>query len=133
MATVATVIDTTMLERTGYGVSVICGLMVADRAALGVAAAVNAANAAASSASSGASADPPARIGENEACLMHDSDKVSESATGKLTRSAGGKVINPFVEGVALMERAHKVGVYFSYGSRAHDLSEISTGLGNNF
>ena len=52
-----------------------------------------------------------AGIEEKEACGMHDGDKVGESATGKLTRTAMGVVVNPFAAGVALVLRAHKMAV----------------------
>ena len=53
---------------------------------------------------------------------MHDGDKLGQAATGKLTRSKNKKIINPFVEGVELLDNAHKMGVHFSYGTRYDEL-----------
>jgi hypothetical protein len=53
---------------------------------------------------------------------MHDGDKLGQAATGALTRSKNKKVINPFKEGVELLDNAHKMAVHFSWGSRYLEL-----------
>jgi hypothetical protein len=58
-----------------------------------------------------------------EQCTMHDGDKVGKSSVGDLTRSKMHKVVNPFPEGQLLMELAHKLACWFSYGNRAEKLS----------
>ena len=100
--TVAALIKSTMTERTGYSLASFCGLMVSDRAALSVA--------------------EVAGMDEKEACVMRDGDKVGGAATGKLIRSVGGVVVNPFPAGRATMGRAQKMATFFSYGPRRDDL-----------
>ena len=73
---VAALFNTILIERTGYALVSLCGLMVSDRAALAV--------------------SVKAGIDEAEACDMHDGDKVGEAATGKLTRSRMGVCVSPF-------------------------------------
>jgi hypothetical protein len=107
---VSTLIETTTLERTGCVFGSLVGLLVSDRAALGVAKALN--------------------MDEIEGCLMHDGQKVAEAATGKLTRSPNKIVVNPFKEGAALLARAHKMAVHFSWGSRRKKLEVIIKKLG---
>ena len=103
--TVAALIKSTMTERTGYSLASFCGLMVSDRAALSVA--------------------EVAGMDEKEACVMRDGDKVGGAATGKLIRSVGGVVVNPFPAGRATMGRAQKMVTFFSYGPRRGDLKNI--------
>ena len=102
---VAALIKSTMTERTGYSLASFCGLMVSDRAALSVA--------------------EVAGMDEKEACVMRDGDKVGGAATGKLIRSVGGVVVNPFPAGRATMGRAQKMVTFFSYGPRRGDLKNI--------
>jgi fructose-1,6-bisphosphatase/sedoheptulose 1,7-bisphosphatase-like protein len=64
-------------------------------------------------------------IEEDEACMMHDGDKVGAAATGKLTRSRQGAVVNPCESGRELMARAHKMAVFFSLGSRQMHIQKI--------
>jgi hypothetical protein len=106
--TVASLIELTVLERTGFVFKTLFGLAVSDRAALGVANILE--------------------IEEDEACMMHDGDKVGAAATGKLTRSRHGTVVNPFESGRELMVRAHKMAAFFSWGSRQNALSDIAKG-----
>ena len=107
--TVSAAFDSTLRERTAYSLLALCGLMVSDRAALGVA--------------------RVAGVDEIEGCDMHDGDKVGSAATGKLTRSANGAVVNEFALGRGVMSRAHKMGVHFSYGKRPQVLSAIAKEL----
>ena len=88
---VAALFNTILIERTGYALISLCGLMVSDRAALAV--------------------SVKAGIDEAEACDMHDGDKVGEAATGKLTRSRMGVCVNPFQTGVTLLQKAHRMAV----------------------
>ena len=53
---------------------------------------------------------------------MHDGNKVGAAATGKLTRSRMGVILNPFLAGRALLGKAHSLGVHFSYGTRREEL-----------
>ena len=48
---------------------------------------------------------------------MHDGYKVVQCATGRLVRSHAKVVVKSFVEGVSLMNLAHKVGTHFSYSN----------------
>ena len=68
---------------------------------------------------------------EEEVCEMHDTEKLGRSATGGLVRTRNKVAINPFPEGVDLVQRAHKVGAYFGYSSRGEKLVEIGKTLGN--
>ena len=106
---VAGLFNTILIERTGYTLLSLCGLMVSDRAALAV--------------------SVKAGINEAEACDMHDGNKVGEAATGKLTRSRMGECVNPFPAGVALLSKAHSMAVHFSYGSRRDELLVFAKSL----
>lgn len=63
---------------------------------------------------------------DDEACEMHDSDKVGASCVGDLTRSSNHKIINPFPEGQYLVLMVHKGVAHFSYSTRADKLKEIA-------
>ena len=82
------------LEVLGQELAVICDSSVQDRAALSVSNHLG--------------------ITEAEPCDMHDGDKIGRSAIGELTRSNKKVVINPFVEGKALMKRFQDLGKHFS-------------------
>ena len=45
---------------------------------------------------------------------MQDGDKIGRSAIGELTRSKKKVIINPFVEGKALMKRFQDLAKHFS-------------------
>ena len=47
---------------------------------------------------------------------MHDSDKVAKSAIGDLVRTKDKVQINPFPEGQAIINKAHKMAAHFSHG-----------------
>ncbi|KAI9346567.1 hypothetical protein BDR26DRAFT_112210 [Obelidium mucronatum] len=69
---------------------------------------------------------------EEEACLMHDGDKLGRSAVGALTRSRNKIVVNPFPEGVDLMSRAHKMGTFFSYSQqRRQHFQDVCATIGD--
>ncbi|KAL1504104.1 hypothetical protein AB1Y20_010514 [Prymnesium parvum] len=108
---VAEMWEQTMLQRTGFEFHKIVSRMRSDRAAKGVAGQLD--------------------MGEEEVCEMHDTDKLGRSALGGLVRSRAKTPINPFPEGVALVAKAHKLGAYFGYSTRAGDLSAVGKGLGN--
>ena len=108
--TVAVLFNSILIERTGYALLALCGLMVSDRAALAV--------------------SVKAGIDEAEACDMHDGNKVGAAATGKLTRSHMGYCVNPFQAGVSLVQKAHSMAVHFSYSTRLDELLKISKELG---
>ena len=71
----------------------ICGILVQDRAALKVAEYLN--------------------FDEAEGCDMHDGDKIGRSAIGELVRSKNKQIINPFPEGVKLIEKFQGIGKTF--------------------
>ena len=100
-----------MLSRTGHSFEAIMARMRADRAAKGVAGALD--------------------LDEEEVCEMHDTDKLGRSATGALVRTRMKVAINPFPEGVALIDAAHKLGVHFGYGNRHEELMKVAKTLGN--
>ena len=56
---------------------------------------------------------------------MHDNDKVGSSAVGNLTRSRNKVVQNPFPLGQALLKKARKLAVHFSYAQRINRLFEF--------
>ena len=70
--------------------------------------------------------------GASEICEMHSTDKISQSAIGTLVRSKNKTLINPFLEGKELVEKAHAIGVYFSYGERVTNLSTIAKSMENS-
>jgi hypothetical protein len=100
-----------MKERTGYTFTEIVARRRSDRAARGVTGVLH--------------------MKEMEACEMHDTDKLGQAATGGLVRTRNKIPVNPFPEGVALISRAHKLGTYFGYSTRANDLEEVGKKLGN--
>jgi hypothetical protein len=55
---------------------------------------------------------------DGDKCGMHQTDKIPRSMCGDLTRSKNHVVVNPFPEGVALMQKFHRAAVHFSYGTR---------------
>ena len=64
---------------------------------------------------------------EDEACRMHDADKLGRSAVGKLLQRDMSKpvgenghrpYVNPFPEGVNLMNKARSMGSHYSTGTR---------------
>jgi len=69
-------------------------------------------------------------MGEEEVCEMHDTDKLGQSATGGLVRTRMKVAVNPFPEGVELVQRAHKLGAYFGYSTRLEQLEEVGNTLG---
>jgi len=85
--------------------------MVSDRAAIGVSKFVG--------------------IKEQEGCDMHDGDKVGQSAVGRLTRSKDKKIVNPFPEGVEVMDAARSLATHFSYGNCTPRLFDIADRLGD--
>jgi hypothetical protein len=105
---VASLIELTYLERTGFVFKTLLALAVSDRAALGAANILE--------------------IEQDEAVMMHDGDKVCAAATGKLERSRQGTVVNLCESGRELMVRANKMAVFFSLGSRLNELSESAKG-----
>jgi hypothetical protein len=68
-------------------------------------------------------------VPDSNVCLMHDGDKVGKSAIGDLVRSKKGKVINPFKAGQELVNRIHKLAVWFSYSKRLSDLHATARAL----
>ena len=52
-----------------------------------------------------------------EVCEMHDTDKLGQSGYGGLIRTKNKFPVNPFPDGVALVQRAHKLGAYFGYST----------------
>ena len=78
----------------GQELAVICDASVQDQAALSVSNLLN--------------------IIEAEPCDIQDGDKIGRSAIGELTRSNKKVVINPFIEGKALMKRFQDLGQIFS-------------------
>ncbi len=55
---------------------------------------------------------------DEEACGMHDGDKIGQSAVVGLIRSKNKFQIKPFSEGQELMKKAHRLETYFSYNTR---------------
>jgi hypothetical protein len=100
-----------MLERTGHTYDAVVARMRSDRAAKGVAGSLD--------------------MDEEEVCEMHDTDKLGRSAIGALVRTRMKVAVNPFPEGAELVQRAHKLGTYFGYSTRAHDLSAVGKAVGN--
>ena len=54
---------------------------------------------------------------EARVCVMHNGDKVGESAVGDLTRLRKKTVINPFPEVVGLIAKVHPLSAHFSYST----------------
>jgi len=108
---VAGLVDRTFIERTGHAVKNLCGLVVADRAALAV--------------------GDELGMDESEACDMHDGDKLGGSAVGKVVRSRKKKPVNPFTGGTDLMTLFHNVAKYFSYSTRLDALHALGRSLGD--
>ena len=68
---------------------------------------------------------------EEEVCEMHDTEKLARAATGGLVRTKNKVAVNPFTQGVDLVQRAHKLGAYFGYSTRLENLSAVGKTLGN--
>ena len=68
-------------------------------------------------------------IDEVETCMMHDGDKIGQSATGKLVRSIETVVVNPFDKGLSVVKKAHAVALWFSIGDRTSKLFEAADSL----
>jgi hypothetical protein len=109
-ADVAKIWKAKMPERCGLEYECVVGRMRSDRAAKGVAGELD--------------------MEEEEVCEMHDTDKLGQSACGGLVRTRKKVAVNPFKEGVDLVQKAHKLGAYFGYGSRAEQLTEIGKTVG---
>jgi len=62
---------------------------------------------------------------DQDICGMHSSDKIPRSAIGDLTCSKNKEVINPFPTGQVLHNKAHPVGVNFSYEKREIKLHQL--------
>lgn len=58
--------------------------------------------------------------------MMHNLDKLGQSASGHLLRRRGGATVNPFPEGVALFTNALSLAKHFSYGGKAEELKRIA-------
>ena len=110
-AAVAKLLDEKCEERTLFDIKTLAAMVISDRAARGVAAHLEV---------------------DEECCLMHDGDKLGSSAVGALVRSKNKKPVNPFPEGVALMKKAHDMGVYFSYGTRWSELMTMNKSIGSH-
>ena len=110
-ADVATIWKDTLLERTGFECNEIIARMRSDRAARGVAAALD--------------------MEEVEVCEMHDTDKLGRAATGALVRTKNKVPVNPFQAGVDLVLRAHKMGTHFGYSNRQNELETVCKELGD--
>ena len=97
--------DQSILNMSGHTRAEVVGSMRSDRAALSV-----------------------ARLCEleDEACEMHDGDKVGSAATGKLVRRKNNRVVNPFNEGAEVVKRAHAAAVFFAYSDRWGELCKLS-------
>ena len=117
-ATVAKLFDQVLEERTGFNLNAILACMKSDRAATRVAGKVDL---------------------EDEACLMHDADKLGRSAVGKLLRRDMSKPVgenrhrpyaNPFPEGVNLMNKARSMGSHYSTGTRHSALMVLRKKMG---
>ena len=50
---------------------------------------------------------------EVEGCDMYNGAKIGRSTIGELMRSGNKEVINPFIEGVELMEKFQGIGTTF--------------------
>ncbi|KAI9330864.1 hypothetical protein BDR26DRAFT_922375 [Obelidium mucronatum] len=107
---VATKVKALFKQRTGLDFEGAVSSMIQDRAALGVADLLDI---------------------EEEACLMHDGDKVGKSAIGALTRSNNKIVVNPFPEGTKLVKLIHSVATFFNYEQRREALFVACEKIGN--
>ena len=106
--TVADTLQSRIEALAGIELSELIGVVTSDRAAAGV----------------GNELD----VLDSNVCLMHDGDKVGKPAIGDLVRSKKGRVVNPFKEGQVLINRIHKLAVWFSYSSRLsvlHDMARV--------
>ncbi len=95
---VAELISKTMRERTGFGVLDIANSCISDRAAMSVAKHFGFTHDRIETYKKGQDTI------DISACLMHDLDKIPESAFGQLTRSQGKNVVNRFKDGEAVMK-----------------------------
>ena len=101
---VGVLFGSTFKKRTGFNLEDVVGSMISDGAARGVSSEFDL---------------------EEEVCLMHDDDKLGQSAVGSLTRSRKKIVVNPFDEGNRLMALCHCVGTHFSYSTRLQELHKL--------
>jgi hypothetical protein len=62
---------------------------------------------------------------DDDACEMHQSDKIARAAIGQLTKSRKKVVTNPFDEGQAVMKRMHNLCKEFSWSKRRNALQDI--------
>ena len=65
-----------------------------------------------------------------EDCMLHSPDKVGASAIGKLVRTRMKQPVNPFPEAQAVVRRARKVALVFSWNSRRAPLYKCAEMLG---
>jgi len=110
-ADVATIWTDIVPARCGLRFEQVVGRMRSDRAAKGVAGELD--------------------MQEEEVCEMHDTEKLGRAATGGLVRTRNKVAVNPFPEGVALVQRAHKLGAYFGYSTRSEQLTAVGKVLGD--
>ncbi len=61
---------------------------------------------------------------------MHNGDKVFSSGCGQLVRTRGKLPLNSFEPGVEVMDKAHNLSTWFSYGNRLSSLHDCSKVLG---
>ena len=59
---------------------------------------------------------------EEEGCQMHNEDKVGQAAIGALTKSKKKVEVDPFPEGVAVLNAMRGWGKHFVYDSRRQEL-----------
>jgi hypothetical protein len=90
---VAGKLNDVFLERCGYSVNDICGSMISDVAAAGVADRFNV---------------------SKDKCNMHQFDKLPEAAIGNLVRTKDKQVVNPFEEGQAHIKYVVDCANHFS-------------------
>ena len=65
---------------------------------------------------------------EVETCDMHDTDKVGQSAIGELTRSKDHIVVNPFPEGLELLQKLRDQAKWFESSSKhRNDYADMLT------
>lgn len=95
--TVSLALDTLCHTVTGFGYKDVAHSTMSDFAALNVAAVFG---------------------HVKEGCAMHGDDKIARFAVGDLRRTRMRHVVEPFVEGNALMAKAQRCAVYFSYSTR---------------
>ena len=110
-ATIADLIGSIFADKLGFNLNAVASLMRSDRAAIGVSALCH--------------------IEEDEACFMHDGEKVSASATGRLVRKKKKTQVNPFNEGTELIQLCQDLAVWWGVGDRVDTLFGISDSFGD--